>query len=189
MKDYSIEYAHIYTDEFFDTQHILSISEMKKVESLLESDDATYSKCILIDNYNPINHTLNTEEFLSELNIRNAIPDYLFYEADLVTFGRITIDYITHRRTKLSYEKYIEKHNVYPCSLLTASWYLVRLGVIKYNKIEPAKKLINILPRTFKEVEEKAKLIIKHTHGVRVPNDVIETIYFDADINNKHNQF
>jgi hypothetical protein len=69
------------------------------------------------------------------------------------------------------YRSYITRKGKYPCSLLTATWYLVRLGRIDGSSIlhknsqlsldmAAADKLINILPSSFKDVEKEAHKLI-----------------------------
>ena len=51
------------------------------------------------------------------------------------------------------------KSKKYPCSLFIAAWYLLRLGHLKHDSFSEdlyAKRLINILPESFKPFEDKA---------------------------------
>ncbi|MGK3946355.1 hypothetical protein ABK046_49375, partial [Streptomyces caeruleatus] len=68
----------------------------------------------------------------------------------------------------------------YPCSLFIASWYLLRLGHVSspmFDKNLVAKKLINILPESFKPFEDKAIEIIEATQSASA-KDQIDNRYF-----------
>jgi hypothetical protein len=90
----------------------------------------------------------------------------------MVENAQILLDSLTSHKLKKSYTAYIQKNNKYPCSLLTATWYLTRLGVFEYKgKIQttngtefvPADRLLNILPIDYKSVEQRAQKIIKNS--------------------------
>lgn len=165
-QEYSVEYFHIYTDEQINSTHLKSIEYLK---SIRKAWNLNYSLIILIDNYNPTNHTLKIEEVLNVLSKHNVSPDYIAYEEDLIVYADKFLQSITDAKTLRQYKKYIS-NNKYPCSLLTACWYMLRLGIFENENViqslndkefTPAHKLVNILSSEYKEAEKKTFKLIK----------------------------
>lgn len=167
---HNVEYFHIYTDEKINGRHI------KGLEYLLELEktwDFSFTNIVLIDNYNPTKATITAAEILRYLKKQGVAPDYWAFEKDMVKDANILLDQITNNRLKRNYLRYIEQHNKYPCSLLTAVWYLKRLGYIEIgNSIrqysakkpyEPTSYLLNVLPHDYSQTEARSFNIIKHS--------------------------
>lgn len=169
---YSIEYAHIYTDEKVNGNHFESIAVLKDVKSTIVSP---YSKVVLIDNYNADSDKFNVEHFLSILSQKGGKPDFYAFESDLVPLADVLLDSIEKPKVARMYKSYIARKGKYPCSLLTATWYLVRLGRIDGKDIlyrnnrdlslknAVAEKLINILPSSFADVEKETHKLIGYS--------------------------
>lgn len=187
MIEYSVEFAHIYSDKKFGREQEKSIAILKKEIIKFLKKDKTYSTCVLVDEYNPEKNTLTTDILLNELDKRNIFPHFIGLESKLVSKKDFLLEHISNRKLRKEYEKYINKNNYVPCSFLVAVWYLYRLGYLDlhrgiyrcYNHRNGfrAKKLINILARKYEEPEKKAIEIIKNTKFAHcIPN--IQTIFY-----------
>lgn len=169
---YSIEFAHIYTDEKLNGNHFASADLHLEITQITHPDS---SSIVLIDNYNAEDRNFSLERYLSELESYGAKPDFYAFEADLLPVADKLLSSIEKPKILRMYKSYIERKGKYPCSLLTAAWYLLRLGhiqqegVIKPNNprinLDAAvgDKLINIIPKTFMRVEKEAHALISHS--------------------------
>ncbi|MBN1617972.1 hypothetical protein JW887_01355 [Candidatus Dojkabacteria bacterium] len=165
--EYLIEYAHIYTDERFNGEHKKSIEIVRKKERELDNLGKSHGKCILIDNYNPINHILNIDKFLSNLNDLEANPDFVMLESTMTVYCIFLLHKMKHKLKK-KYLRYIKSRKKMPCSLLLTVWHVIKTGGLDIN-IEEAiykgtpiigKNLIIVLPERFKNVEELGRKIL-----------------------------
>jgi hypothetical protein len=165
---YSIEYAHIYTDEKVNGNHQESIEALKEIKS---ASSSIVSTVVLIDDYNADSRSFSTDYFLERLRQMGEQPDFFAYESDLLPLADDLLSVIEKPKIERMYRSYIARKGKYPCSLLTATWYLVRLGRIDGSHIlyknselsldmAVADKLINILPSSFKGVEKDAHGLI-----------------------------
>lgn len=186
---YSVEFFHIYTDEKIEERHKLGLEYLKAAQQAWPFE---YQKIVLIDNYNPTTHVLNEGDVFEYLQAENSLPDYWALEGDLVENAKKLLDAVTSPKLKKSYLRYIENHNKYPCSLLTATWYLTRLGSLKSDgvirgangnsksKYKPAARLINLLPQDYKPVEERAReLILKSSFSAEA--DKVQDLFYPVD--------
>lgn len=167
---YSVEFFHIYSDEEIGPEHTGSLDYLEEIKEALPVDaDLT----ILIDNYNAAYVKTPQEEVMGYLASRGARPTYWAYEGDLLKSAEVLMANVTNRKIHKSYRQYIDKHNKYPCSLLAATWYLIRLGRLDSEGVirssltgqltpdfTPAERLINILPASYRPVEEKIRALI-----------------------------
>ena len=108
-------------------------------------------------------------------------PDLIIRESQLIPSCDEVLSITTDQKLKDELSDYIRKKK-YPCSLFVAAWYLIRLGYIKnplFGDGLVAKRVINILPLSFKPFEDKAVDIIKAT---QFKNAVIqiENKYFEG---------
>ncbi len=174
MRDYTIEYAHIYTDQQFSGEQVLGIRELKKIEEKLQKQGKTSSRIILIDDYSPgISFSrFNTKDFLKKLEISEASPDVVVKESSLLEYCQKTIDLIENHKVKKKVISYIETRQKFPCSLFIATWYLLRLGAFGKPQIETlvgesddlfSEKVVSILPDSFQTPEDNAIEIIRAT--------------------------
>ncbi len=186
--DYNIEYAHIYRDKNFGVEQKKSIEILHDTIKSLQKLKKSYVLCVLIDEYNPKKQKLDFEKFITALKKSRAEPNFVFFESNLVPYYEFLLEKMTPCLRK-EYKKYIEKNNKIPCSLLIAIWYLKRLGIIETKSEElqglghksikkfVARKIINILPKKYQEVEERGKKIIACTRFKNRLND-ISNIFF-----------
>jgi hypothetical protein len=184
---YSIEFSHIYTDEEFNANHIKSAQMMKELSGLSR---ASYSTILLIDDYNADQNGFDLNQVINQLAAVKAVPDFYAYESDLVRYGDALLASIQKPKILRMYASYIKRKDKYPCSLLTATWYLIRLGYIDGTSIIkpalktkdqlflPAEKLINILPTSFKDIERDAHRLIGYS-AFADARFKIEPILFD----------
>jgi len=187
---YNVEFFHIYTDQKISPEHIAGIEYLKTIS---KDWDFEYELIILIDDYNPLKKIISTDEIINYLDINKVMPDYYAFEKDMVNNANELIKHIDNKHLKRSYEKYISKSSKYPCSLLTATWYLTRLGRFEAqhiihnaagdNKVFcPADRLVNILPENYKAIEERASNLIAHS-AFTTDSLKIENIYIPINSN------
>ncbi len=188
---YGVEFFHIYSDEKISLHHTKSIKYLKTVREVwgIEAD-----LILLIDDYNPAEKTLLPETVLKYLDKKDVSPNFWAFEADLAKYAPLVLESITKPHLKKSYEKYIAEHGKFPCSLLTSTWYLIRLGAIDGQDIikrhmseleyEPVDRLINILPSGFKPVELKVqKILLNSTHKDYAHK--VQDLFYDAKLHRK----
>lgn len=180
---YSVEFFHIYTDETIGDTHRASLNYLREAKKAwgVEQD-----LIVLIDNYNPENHILSGEDVLLYLEAEGFVPDYFAFEGDMVANAQTLLDSLTSKKLKRSYDKYISSRNKYPCSLLTASWYLTRLGRLPNDSViksptekdyRVAQKLINILPLDYRDVEMRALELIANSAWQTEVNNIQDLFY------------
>ena len=185
--DYSIEYSHIYTDETFSDEHRSSVAALKRHLPKLEGK--VVDKVVFIDNYNTTNHILDIEGFLKSIKEEGVAHDYYVFEADMVHYKDQLLNAIENKKIKRDYQRYIESRGKLPCSFLTATWYLIRLGHFDPNsgmiygkdtkEFKPARKIINVLPERFEQVELKTRKLIAATKYRESVMD-IESMFFTS---------
>jgi hypothetical protein len=165
MRDLSIEYAHIYTRDKIGEEQQLSVNILRELYAQQTIDNQTISLVVMVDDYSFPDPTFNYDEFLDWLGSHGFRPDGVIQESKLLSICDVVLKCLTDERLKKELMDYISSKK-YPCSLFIAAWYLVRLGYIPFA-IFPAelcaKKLINILPESFKPFEDKALEIIAAT--------------------------
>jgi len=186
--DYSIEYAHIYTDQQFGLEQQKSIQQLDSLIKKLKAQNKKYSLTVLIDDYNPEKNNLDQEKFIKQLKIHGAKPHFFGFESQMAQDAPQLLEELD-AKTRREYRTYIKKRQKVPCSLLAAVWYLKRLGLIKTRQKEiiildkrrkylVAKKIISILPKKYRAIEKKALEIIQKTRFQKyAPN--ISHVFFD----------
>ena len=165
-KDLSVEYAHIYTNNKIEEEHHLSLQVLGEVKKEAESQGKTLSLAILIDDYSFPDPTFNYGEFLAWLGEKGSKADVVMRESQLIPVCDEVLGLLQDQSLKSEIEEYIKEKKKYPCSLFIASWYLLRLGYISTSSFREeytAKKLINILPSSFKDFEDKGLEIMAST--------------------------
>ena len=187
--NYNIEYAHIYTNEQFNREHLEASWVLNYTIKNLNKKNKSYSTVVLIDNYNPNEHILDENTFLYQLKQNNASPDFVAYEAQLVPLYEKVLNSIHKKSKRRSIGQYVKTREKIPCSFLIVVWDLLRLGLIqngiiyykngngKNTKVFIGEKIITILPERFRPVEERAKEIILNSDYTEALKK-IEHIYF-----------
>lgn len=195
--DYNIEYAHIYSDESGLTDEQKKSSEVaKEVIERLREDGKSFVVTLMVDEYHPEFDRLNFEKFLKNLSDLGVKPTYIGYESKMISAAKILLDTIPmnlkekekfrHKvdiskkitylkddegKIKLKTEGDVVHRSRYTCPILSASWSLLRLGVLQaQNAVEltgltkpkpfAARKVINVLPEKYRSVEDTAREII-----------------------------
>jgi hypothetical protein len=188
MNNYGIEYAHIYTDQSFGNEQIRGINELNNLEKRLREKELSTSRLILIDDYSPAVsfNRFDFDSFFKNLKKLNALPDVVVMESEIAKCCEITLGLISDNRLKRQLEKYVESRKKYPCSLLIASWYLLRLGAFGQDSMKVvygnslkifSDRIITILPDSFQTPENNASEIIKSTKFKDLDSK-IERIFF-----------
>lgn len=185
--DYNIEYAHIYSDEVFNQEHIESLSVLELILRILKNDNKTYNLNLLIDEYHPDDKSLDIDDFLNKLKFRGYYPENLFLESDLHQDIKLFLNNVTDEKALRDYDRYFAKNGKSPCSYLVASWYLKRLGLLPVDNIKkltdsgtkpfPGKKIINILDKKYKPNEDKALELIKNSKFAAYLDNIIYYYY------------
>lgn len=184
--DYNIEYAHIYSDEVFNQEHVESLNVLELILRILKNDNKVYNLNLLIDEYHPDTNALDVDDFLNKLKFRGYYPDYLHLESDLHNDVNLFLDNITNEKHLRDYERYYQKNGKSPCSYLVAVWYLKRLGAMPINKIKKlseteipfhGNKIINILDKKYKANEDKALELIKNSKFSQYIDNIIYYYY------------
>lgn len=159
MKDVSIEYAHIYTNAKIGEEHELSLRALEEIQEENES------LVVMVDDYSFPDPTFDYDSFTAWLSEQGHAPNVVIRESQLIPLCDQVLAYIPDGKLKSEIVDYI-KAKKYPCSLFIAAWYLLRLGKLEYPAFpqsEYAKRLINILPESFKPFEDKALDILRAT--------------------------
>lgn len=179
MKDISVEYAHIYTNNRVEDEHAKSLEVLRKLKS--ELSDSQISLVVLVDDYSFPDPTFNYDEFTTWLASEDMEPELVFRESQLIPACDTVLSYVQNEKLKTGIVDYI-KAKKYPCSLFIAAWYLLRLGYIHpelFPEDKVAKRLINILPESFKPFEDQGIEIIRSTE-FREAADNIEYRFFSG---------
>ncbi|MBP6912502.1 MAG: hypothetical protein KBB86_01055 [Candidatus Pacebacteria bacterium] len=181
MKDFSIEYAHIYTNSKIDLEHDFSIQVLGGIYSELGLNAENSSLVVMVDDYSFPDPTFDYTNFTNYLNEKNFRPDIIIRESQLIAVCDEVLNKINNNTLKEQLIGYV-KNKKYPCSLFIASWYMLRLGIVSspfFDEKMQAEKLINILPKSFEPFEVKALEIINST-GFGNLTDRIENKYFEG---------
>lgn len=181
MKDVSIEYAHIYTNDKVGEEHKLSLEILGRLYKEQQVECHTTSLVVLVDDYSFPDLSFDYGLFTQWLSEKGFKPDLVFRESQLISLCDEVLKLIQDTKLKEEISDYVRKKK-YPCSLFIATWYLLRLRYISspiFGNELTAKKLINILPLSFKSFEDKALEIIKTTKFSEAINQ-IEQKYFEG---------
>jgi len=182
--DYTIEYSHIYMDEVFVEKHRKSIPLLHQIERKLEQKGLSYSRTIMIDDYNPVKHELNLESFFSKLRKEEAFPQTILMESEMVYWVNDLLAK-ANGRIKKSYIRYVKQKGHYPCSLLLTISHLVKLGYYEHpfggssylSRAPYGNRTIVILPEEYANVERQG---IKLLHSADLDEYIkkIEYIFY-----------
>lgn len=165
QKDVSIEYAHIYTNSKIEDEHKTSVDILNSVLNDLHGKEKTTSLVLLVDDYSFPDPTFNYDALVNWLTEEGFKPDVLFRESQLIPLCDLVLSKVNNQKIKGNLVDYI-KAKKYPCSLFIATWYLLRLGHIEWELFPNefhAKKLLNILPKSFEPFELQGLEIIANT--------------------------
>ena len=174
MKDLSIEYAHIYTNDKIGKEHEVSLDVLRKLTEEASKEGESISLVILIDDYSFPDPSFDYEKFSAWLSENGFKPDLIFRESQLIPLCDEVLNHLHDDKLHEQLNDYI-KTKKYPCSLFIAAWYLLRLGFIEYPTFPKnlcAKELINILPESFKPFEDKGLEIMAKTDFPNSPHSV-----------------
>ncbi len=182
MKKYSIEYAHIYTNESSDMEHDAYINILR--ESTKDQQREAISLVVMVDDYSFPDSSFDYDGFFRWLCDEDIHPDITIRESQLIPHCDTVIRLIEDTKLQSQIQNYIVSSKKYPCSLFIATWYLIRLWQIPSMLLDTehrAEHLINILPESFRPFEERGFEIIKNTKYQNLI-ERIENKYFDGRI-------
>jgi len=179
MKDVSVEYAHIYTNDKIGEEHKLSLDILGELKEKFSKENIEASLVILIDDYSFPDPSFNYTEFSDWLVEHGHSPDLIMRESQLIPLCDDVVAMIDDNVLKQELTDYV-KRKKYPCSLFVAAWYLLRLGVLTHDSFPNhlyAKRLLNILPESFRPYEDRAMdILFKSKHKDII--DRVEHHYF-----------
>ncbi len=179
LNDISIEYAHIYTNDKINEEHQFSVDILNQLTQ--EYSTQKISLVVLVDDYSFPDPSFNYRAFSDWLAEQGFKPGLILKESELIPSCDEVIKLINNINLRDELLVYIEKKK-YPCSLFIATWYLLRLGHITspiFDTNLVAKKVVNILPLSFKQFEDKARDIIASTPFSRALEN-IDNKYFEG---------
>ena len=162
MKDISVEYAHIYTNNHINEEHELSL---KVLSELKEKESGDISLVVMVDDYSFPDPSFDYNTFTQWLSEKGYRPDIVFRESQLIPVCDEVLKLVEDKKLKEQISDYI-RNKKYPCSLFISAWYLLRLGRLKSDLFDEklvANKLVNILPESFRAFEDKAIEILDST--------------------------
>ena len=181
MKEYSIEYAHIYTNEESQKEREIEVKILNDI--FLKIDRKSSVLLAMVDDYSFPDPTFDYERFKENLKLTGHDLDFTTRESQLIADCDKIITLLNDSdQSKKELIEYIKEKKKYPCSLFIATWYLIRLGIIE-SAVLPnnltAKKVMNILPKSFEPFENKAFELIGKTRFASQLSK-IENIYFEV---------
>lgn len=190
MIDIHIEYAHIYKDQPFSNEHIKSIHLLKRTLDRLKREGKSFVTSILIDDYHAAEAQWDDLDLLRNMEKRDAVPDYLFYEKSFVELANHITEMIPEQNKRVERFKKEEKDVVFfvdesskfalqdiyvdriepKCVSLSCAWLMCKLGILDFpeegvlpicqNDIEPTLNVLTILPKNYMLVEENVMRIM-----------------------------
>ena len=183
----SVEYFHIYLDEEIGERHNASIQQLQVIEANTMGQCA---RIVMIDDYTVGPPAIDESDVLEHLSGKDAAPDCLAYESRLIPQAPALLHAVSNRRLCRSYERYVASNGRYPCSLLTAVWYVIRLGGLRADGVIrplsadpwwPAALLVNVLPADLDELEGRAlELIASSPFSSYLPR--IRNVFYSAPL-------
>lgn len=177
---YSIEFCHIYTNQTISSEHLQSVHYLREIVETLREGWTTYHLCAMVDDYSFPDHSFNYMGLRDWMKLLEVEPHFMIRESELLVCADEFLASLPDGKRKRALLSYIKRKR-YPCSLLTAAWYLARLGKLPTTSppvIAPATQLINILPRHLEPSEQEARRIIRES-PFRQSLDVINNYYFE----------
>ena len=165
IRDVSVEYAHIYTNQHISQEQEASLQVLGALQETLAAQRKRSALVVMVDDYSFPDPTFSYTHFTSWLAQRGCTPDFLVRESQLIPLCDEVIHLLHNKTLRTQITDYVRAKK-YPCSLFIAAWYLARLGKLRSPLIPPelvAKSLLNILPESFKPFEDKGLEIIKAT--------------------------
>ena len=121
MKEISIEYAHIYTNDKIGKNQKLSL----KILSTISKQNT--SLVVMVDDYSFPDPTFDYDKLIKWLTKEGFRPDVIIRESQLIPLCDEVVRLIQDKRLKEEILSYIYSKK-YPCSLFISAWYLLRLG-------------------------------------------------------------
>ncbi len=169
MTDINIEYAHIYTDQEASDEQRLSVeATLRYLRGLPERTSTVLT--VMVVEYHPKHSNLLLTSYIDFLEDMNLRPHYVVMEGDLRVHAYKVL-YSLPRRMRRDLSRRISSKESFPCSLLTATWYLYRLGcfgnhvpTLQIGIPTPeffAKRIVTVLPEFYQANENRALEIIE----------------------------
>jgi hypothetical protein len=164
---------------------------MVEARASLHQSGQSVSAVVLVDDYNPESRSLIISEYEAVLDARGAAPDWVASEARLVPAASAFLESLPPR-VRRSEERRANSTGRLSCSLLVASWYLVRLGALNAPASVDvavcripgaplvASRLVNLLHAKYEGAEARAERLLSAS-ALKDQMGRIETVYHDDD--------
>jgi hypothetical protein len=160
----TIEFGHIYTDETFTESHAKTLQAGSIMSSLMQDKGYEVSRILFVDNYNPESSTdFCLQDYLEFASDQAAFFDFVVYESDMQQIAQSLIEYFkaeslavseNDQKLKLgSGSMLLTKPNKYACSLLDASFALLRMQTFNASAL-------NVLDAHYKPQQRNVRAIL-----------------------------
>ena len=169
---HNIEYAHIYTDQDPGREQELSIAAtLQAIESIPITD--SYTLTVMVDEYHPAQSSLVLVDYLDFLEEKGLLPHFMVMEGDLRMLAYRVL-YTLPKKLRKEMNGWILKKDRFPCSLLTATWYIYRLNGFgretipmiqtdQLNRTFFGEEIVTVLPNMYRDNEHRAMRIIEES--------------------------
>lgn len=174
-----VEAAHVYADEAIGEEQRESLSLLETLQGRLSEPRRLL---VLLDDYNTTEVRLSLDDVEKELAVLGHKPDAVVSERTLVPLAHEVLAALPSTPLASSTRRYVEKKQALPCSLLSATWYLARLGLAPPSSrrvfgLPPAKTVLNLIPDRYEEIDALArKLVDQATDGAACGR--VHTLFF-----------
>ena len=131
----NIEFAHVKAqdlDKDLSEEHKASCRKLRTLLKQMEQEQENWCTVVLVDEYNSMmqgEHPL-TGSFFQRLEDEACLVDFVAWESQLNASVSALLKELRRPRRR-SNEDWLRKHERVPCSLRTATWYLIRLGALQ----------------------------------------------------------
>ena len=164
LKDYSIECAQPYGNE--DGEHMPFAVALRRFLNEVQARGQTASLVALVDDKTFPDASFDFGSYAGWLSANGFAPDLVARESQIVDACTRVLESISYDALEPALAKALQSEQKYISQLFVASWNLLRLGYIKLDFFRAdlqAKRLVNILPASFKPGEIESLQIIRAT--------------------------
>jgi hypothetical protein len=164
----SVEVGHAYAEEPFGPEQRASCEVLRAVANRIPEP---WNVTVLLDDYNAGKEVLSLDQLVQEVEREGFAVTTAMRESELLPEASALLDALPAGRLRSRTERYLERKGLYPCSLLSATWYSRRL-----ISDPPAGSLLNIIPRRYEQVDRLALAILSAATNTAV--DQIRPVLF-----------
>ncbi len=194
--DASIEYAHSYTGSQVGDSQILSAEIFRMNAEQFRRQGKSFSSVVLVDDINGL-ISENRNIVAGDLKKTLGEIDRLVFESELLSACKVLmrslekkdLSYVPFNKaskkvlflksddSNIAIAEFKDKKFKPTCAFFVAAWHLIRLGAIDSLDFVPAEYSISILEEKFREVELKAKSIIRSSKYAEFSDRILHQFY------------